>query len=146
LESLKLDETELDRLDVPASLTHSSHPVLQFHDLSLGYIDLSGIRPSPLSAAPTLEKVEKDFVLKIRQWMDLLQIFGTTEEVTLGNLYNLMDYNQYYSSFLAPEVGFISSPIVPQRIVKKSVVGGGGSQLAKKSFMAESNLSEGSIF
>ena len=143
VESLKLDDPALDRMDVPASLTHSSHPVLQFHDLALGYIDLSGIRPSPMSSALTLEKIEKDFVLKIRQWMELLQVFGTTEEVTLGNLYNLMDYNQYYSSHLAPEVGFISSPIVPQRIVKKGMTG--GSKLATKGFMADVNTVDQSV-
>ena len=100
--------------DIPASLAHFSHPSQSTESSRL--MNLTGIRATPASASPTFSKLEKEFVKQLSQLIDLLQLFGTTEAACLGNLCNMMDFNLYYSTQVAPEVAFMSSPAMPQKV------------------------------
>ncbi len=111
--------TPLEDGGVPVSLSHSAHPGQATDALLASHATFSGLRNTPASASPLLSKMEKDFVHTLRSLMDLVQVYSTLEAPSLVHLLNMMDFNHFYSTRLAPDVGFIGSPVVHKMGVKK---------------------------
>ena len=79
-----------------------------------------GLRATPASSSPFLTLLEKDFVNQLRGFMDFLRTFSTMEAPRLGSLITQVDFNYYYTRGIAPNVGFIASPVV-QKVIPRNV-------------------------
>lgn len=98
---------------IPVSLAHYSHPSQSVASTS-NILHFSGLRNTPASATPALINYEKEFGRQVNGLIDLLLVIGNSESSSLCHLCNMMDYNRYYSCS-APNVGFVSSPLVAKR-------------------------------
>jgi hypothetical protein len=108
--------------EIPVSLAHYSHPSQSVASMS-GAIHFSGLRNTPASATPALANYEKEFGRQVNGLIDLLLVIGNSESGSLCHLCDMMDYNRFYSCS-APNVAFVSSPLVSKRfkenIIEKS--------------------------
>jgi len=98
---------------IPVSLAHYSHPSQSVPGMSTR-LHFSGLRNTPASATPALVNYEKEFGRQVNGLIDLLLVIGNSESGSLCHLCDMMDYNRYYSCS-APNVAFVSSPLVAKR-------------------------------
>jgi gamma-tubulin complex component 2 len=80
--------------DMPGSLTLASHP----STLESAFFLQGGTLPTPQGAAPHLQRLEGEFMGHMKELLDALRFFGSTEAACIGNLLARMDYNLYYSA------------------------------------------------